>query len=172
MKILTIVGAVAVIIGLAIVIAFRILLPRALVATGRGSIQDVASVTVTRVAVANETRNFEAKTVRAGDGYKYILVDCRIAAEAGSIDFDDFQLVRNRAAKLGEEENVGNNDDIDAFFWVFLDASGAPVPEVPGSTSPVSARLSFKVPADAGAGYLFYWGMYWGPFSFHEAGKA
>jgi len=170
-KILVVVGGVLLVIGLAGVIAYRLFLPRAFVTYRRGSMTEAGTLTVSRVTIADETLNYNAKTVRAGDGHKYVLVDCRIAAPASSIDFDDFQLVRGRAAKLGEEVNVGDNADSDHFYWMFLDASGAPAPEVAGSTNPVNARLSFKVPAETGESYLFYWGLYWGPFSLRGAGR-
>jgi len=30
--------------------------------------------------------------------------------------------------------------------------------------------LSFKVPSEAPTGYLFYWGLYWGPFDLAKGG--
>ena len=84
MKILAIVGGVVLVVGLAVAIAYRLFLPRVFVAAGRGPIEDVSAVTVARVTVADEALNYDAKTVRAGDGHKYVLVDCHIAAPAGS----------------------------------------------------------------------------------------
>lgn len=164
MKRLAIVGGGALVVGLALVLAYRLLMPRAFVAAGHGSVQDAGAVSVSRVTIGDEAVNFDAKTVRAGAGHRFVLIDCRIAAPANAIDFDDFQLVGARAAKPGGEVNVGDNGDSDHFYWIFLDASGAPAPEVRGSTNPVHARLAFKVPADAKEGYLFYRGLYWGPW--------
>jgi hypothetical protein len=51
MRILAVVGGVVLVIGLVIVLAYRLFLPRAFVAAGRGSIREVGAVTVARVAV-------------------------------------------------------------------------------------------------------------------------
>jgi hypothetical protein len=93
------------------------------------------------------------------------VVDCRIAAPVDSVDFDDFQLVRDRA-QLGHETNVGDHGDNDYFYWSYLDSSGRPATQPPTAAGPFLARLAFKVPAGATRGYLFYWGLYWGPFDF------
>ena len=82
------------------------------------------------------------------------------------VDFDDFQLVKERSARLGDEQNVGDNGDRDYFYWTLLDASGTPVDQLPRSSNPFNARMAFKVPRDATTGYLFYWGLYWGPLEF------
>jgi hypothetical protein len=50
----------------------------------------------------------------------------------------------------------------------FIDASGNPLAEVPGSQNPVTGRIAFKVPRSARTGYLFYWGLYWGPLEFAD----
>ncbi len=117
------------------------------------------------MSVAAATVNYSGKDVPAGAGHRYVLVDCRIEAPVDSVDFEDFQLVRDRAV-LGYETNVGDHEDDDYFYWSYLDGSGRPTSTVPIGTGPVAARLAFKVPVDAARGYLFYWGLYWGPFDF------
>ena len=147
-------------------ILYRRFAPQAVVTIGRGPVNDPQAISVTRVAVASATANYDGHEVAAGPDHKYVVLDCRIAAPADSVDFDDFQLVRDRAAQLGHETNVGDHGDSDYFYWSYLDASGRPVVQPLSSTGPVTARLAFKVPADARQGYLFYWGLYWGPFDF------
>jgi hypothetical protein len=127
---------------------------------------DTHRISVTRVAVASATVDYDGHEVQAGPNHQYVLLDCRIAAPVDSVHFDDFQLVRDRAVTLGAETNVGDNGDRDSFYWTFLDASGRPRIQAPDAPGPFTARLAFKVPADARRGYLFYWGLYWGPFDF------
>src|SRR6266853_1500173 len=71
------------------------------------------------------------------------------------------------AVTTGQELNVGDNQSDDYYYWTYLDNSGRPVADLPGSVRPFTARLSFKVPGDAQIGYLFYSGLYWGPAQFH-----
>ena len=162
-KVLTGVVLVAVI---AAVVLHRTRAPRAFVAAGQGSLMDADNFSVTRVAVAPATVNSDGKDVQAGPGHKYVLLDCRIAAPATGVQFDDFQLVRDSAAETGHETNVGDHGDRDYFFWTFLDDAGSPLMQAPDEPGPFMARLAFKVPADAHRGYLFYWGFYWGPLDF------
>ena len=164
MKVLSVAGAVLVISATAT--ACRPRDEERFVALGHGAISGVQALTVIAVATALETVNYDGKTVRAGPGHKYVLLDCRVAASPKQVEFDDFQLVRDRAAKIGQEVNIGDNRDDDYFYWSFLDPSGRPVPELPGSLSSFAVRLAFKVPRDAQSGYLFYWGLYWGPVGF------
>lgn len=159
-------GVVLVVAVIAIVFYYRSVAPRSFVAAGRGAVADAPTITVTRVSVAPATIDNDGKAVQAGRGHKYVLLDCRIAAPANKVSFDDFQLVRDRVANVGDEVNVGDNDDSDYFYWTYLDPSGLPVIEAPAVPGPFEARLAFRVPADARRGYLFYWGLYWGPFDF------
>lgn len=155
--------AVLVALVLAAFVAYRVLLPRAFVAMGRGALTETGALQVIRLTTSGTALNFDGKPVDAGAGNKYALIDCRFTVPAGEVDFDDFQLVRGRSAKLGDEENVGNHADRGYFFWTFLDSAGTSISEVSGSQNPFNARLAFKVPEDATTGYLFYWGLYWGP---------
>jgi len=168
MKIPAIAISILVIIGIAGYLAYRFLLPRAFVAAGRGVVNDSQVVTVDRVTTAETTADFSGVPVPAGPGYKYVLIDCTINAPAGQVDFDDFQLVKSKAATLGAEENVGDNADRNYFYWSFLDGSGQRLAEVANTQSPVHARIAFKVPSEATTGYLFYWGHYWGPLEFQH----
>ena len=149
--------------AIAAFVAYRLIVPRLFVAAGRGAINDSALVRVTRVAHAESTLDYKGQTVQSGPNHRYVIIDCQIDAPADKVDFDDFQLVKDKAPSLGAEENVGSNADRDYFYWSFIDGSGHPVAEVPASSAPLRARLSFKVPRDAKSGYLFYWGFYWGP---------
>jgi hypothetical protein len=143
---------------------YRSLAPRAFVAAGRGPVDDERTISVAHVAVAAATVYCDGKEVPAGPGFQYVRLDCRIAAPVNSVQFDDFQLVRDRAAKVGDETNLGDNGDRHYFYWAFLDPAGRPVTQLSGPAGPFTARLAFKVPADSRRGYLFYWGLYWGPF--------
>ena len=143
--------------------AYRVLLPRAFVAAGRGALTETGSLQVIRVSTSGTALDFDGRPVEAGAGKKYALIDCRFNVPADKVDFDDFQLVKGHSAKLGDEENVGNHAERAYFFWTFLDGTDTPFSEVAGSLSPFNARLAFKVPEDATTGYLFYWGLYWGP---------
>jgi len=164
-----IVGGIVVV--LVAVVAYRLLTPHqttqeALVSLGRGVINDVGAVTVIRTGVSPETVDFDGRTVQAGAGHRYLLLDCRIAAPSQDVDFDDFQLVRDHAA-LGHEVNVGDHGDAGYFYWTYLDASGKPVGQTLATANAFIARLSFKVPSGVPSAYLFYWGLYWGPFDLH-----
>lgn len=163
MRIAAIAIAVLLALVLAAFVAYRVLLPRAFVAMGRGALTETDAVQVIRVTTSGTALDFDGKPVDAGAGNKYALIDCRFSVPADKVDFDDFQLVKGHAAKLGDEENVGNHADRGYFFWTFLDAAGNPVSEVSGSVNPFNARIAFKVPEESTTGYLFYWGLYWGP---------
>lgn len=166
MKIFTIALGILAVVCVAGYLAYRFLLPRAFVAAGRGVVNDPQVVSVNHVITAATTPDFDGVPVSAGPGYKYVVIDCTINAPGGQIDFDDFQLVKSRAATLGSEENVGDNADRHYFYWSFLDDSGERLSEVPSTQSPVRARIAFKVPTEATTGFLFYWGFYWGPLQF------
>lgn len=75
---------------IAAVVLHRTRAPRAFVAAGRGSLMDAHTASVTRVAVAPATINYDGKEVQAGTGNKYVLLDCRIAAPASGVQFHDF----------------------------------------------------------------------------------
>ena len=165
-KVLGMAGALLAVAAVAAVLYQRSLAPRAFVAAGRGPVDNPRIISVIRVAAAPATINYGGKEVQAGPGHQYLLLDCRITAAADSVHFDDFQLVRDSAAAIGHETNVGDNGDSDYFYWTFLDASGRPVKQSPGVAGPFTARLAFKVPAETRRGYLSYWGLYWGPFDF------
>ncbi len=167
MKIIAVAAGVLVVIAVVAFAAYRFV-PRAFVTAGRGVVSDPSVLSVTRVATAASTLDFNGQQVQAGTGKKYVLIDCVINAPADRIDFDDFQLVKSRAATLGDEENIGDNVDENYFYWSFLDTSGGPVSEVPKAQNPVRARIAFKVPGDSATGYLFSWGLYWGPLEFKD----
>jgi hypothetical protein len=114
----------------------------------------VEALSVVAVTTAPETMNYDGR---------------RVAVSPNEVSFDDFQLVRDSVATIGQERNVGDNQDDDYFYWTYLNDSGQPVAAVPGSVRSFTARLSFKVPSDAQSGYLSYWGLYWGPAQFHAS---
>lgn len=159
-------AAVLLVVAVAAVVVRRTRAPRAFVTAGRGSVSDPRTISVTRVAVAPATLDYDGHEIQAGPDHAYVLLDCLITPPVDQVHFDDFQLVRDRAATLGAETNIGDNGDRDYFYWAFLDASGRPVSQPPAASGPFAARLAFKVPADAREGYLFYWGLYWGPLKF------
>jgi hypothetical protein len=162
MKLLTVSAVVLIALVALAWVGYRLLLPRAFVAAGRGALGDARVVQLAGSRSARSAQDFNGAAVEAGPEHKFVLIDVRIDAPADKVDFDDFQLVREKAARLGEERNVGNNDERDHFYWSYLDDAGNQVAEAPGAR-PFLTRLTFKVPKDARAGYLFYWGLYWGP---------
>ena len=162
MKLLTVSAVVLVALVALAWVGYRLLLPRAFVSAGRGAIRDVRLVQLAGTRSARSAQDFNGAAVQAGPEHKFVLIDVRIDAFADRVGFDDFQLVKEKAARLGEERNVGNNADDDNFYWAYLDDAGNQVAEAPGAR-PFSARLTFKVPKDARSAYLFYWGLYWGP---------
>ena len=162
MKLLTVSAVVLVALVALAWVGYRLLLPRAFVSAGRGVLGDARLVQLAGTRSVRSAQDFNGAAVQAGPEHKFVLIDLRIDAPADRVDFDDFQLVKEKAARLGEERNVGNNADDDHFYWAFLDDAGNQVAEAPGAR-PFPARLTFKVPKDARAAYLFYWGLYWGP---------
>jgi hypothetical protein len=145
---------------------------RAFVAAGRGGVGDTSAVRVTAVATAAEATDYDGNPVRAGTESKYVLVDCLITAPPNQVDITDFQLIQERVAEVGTETNLGNNDDRDYFYWTYLDEARRRLATPPTLTGPFAVRLAFKVPVGSRSGYLFYWGLYWGPFDFPSAGAA
>ncbi len=163
MKPLALLGG-ALLVVVAAVVVYRAGQPATFVIRGRGVIGDTSAVSVTTVAVASEATDYQGNPVQAGPGHKFVLLDCRFSAPSNQVEFEDFQLVKERPAKVGEEVNLGDTEDSDSFYWGYLDASGHSVTQPPDSTGPFRARLVFKVPTEARQGYLSYWGLYWGPF--------
>lgn len=143
---------------------------RAFVTAGRGGVADTSAVQVTAIATAAEAGDYDGNPVAAGTGSQYVLLDCRITAPPNQVDVSDFQLARDRVPELGTEANLGNHDDKDYFYWTYLDAAGRRLATPPASTGPITVRLAFKVPVGIRTGYLFYWGLYWGPLTFPAAG--
>ncbi len=166
MKTLALIGAVLAVSAVAAWVGYRVLLSRALVATGRGAIEDERLVQVVRVQTAKAAVGYDGKPVDAGSESNYVLIDLRVDAPPDRMDFDDFQLVRGKARRVGEEENVGDNTDRQYFYWCYLDALGKTALEMPTLQQPFMARVAFKVPSSARSGYLSYWGLYWGPLEF------
>lgn len=136
---------------------------RAVVAAGRGDIRDTSAVEINAIAVAEAALGYEGELVRAGTGWKYVLLDCEIVGAPAEIDLTDFQLVKDRVAELGAETNLGNHEDRDYFYWTYLDEAGQPRATPPEPAGSFVVRLAFKVPAEVRRGFLFYWGLYWGP---------
>ena len=145
-------------------------MPLAYVTAGRGGVTDTSAVQVTAIATAAEANDYDGKPVAAGTGSQYVLLDCRITAPPDQVDLSDFQLVRDRVPEVGTETNLGNHDDQDYFYWTYLDEAGRRLATPPNSTGPFAVRLAFKVPAGTRTGYLFYWGLYWGPLSLPAVG--
>jgi hypothetical protein len=166
MRALAIVAGVTCVLAVAAWVGYKVVLPRAFVAVGRGAIDSEESVEVLRVRTGPSTLDFNGKPVEAGPHHKYVMVDLRINAPAGKSKLDDFQLVREKVSDLGGGENIGDNMDRDYFYWAYLDASGDPITEVPATQAPFDTRIAFKVPTSVTSGYLFYWGYYWGPVQF------
>ncbi len=143
-------------------VGYHLVLPRAFVSAGRGALSDTRLVQLAGTRSARSAQDWNGAAVEAGPEHKFVLIDVRIDAPAEKVDFPDFQLVQEKAARLGEERNVGNNADDGYFYWSYLDDAGNQVADPP-EAPPFPARLTFKVPKDARSGYLFYWGLYWGP---------
>jgi len=95
--------AVVVVLAIAAWMAYRFLLVRSFVAAGRGALDSAQVVQVISVTSANSTLDFSGTIVQAGSDHKYALVDIHISAPAGKVDFNDFQLVKEKVSQLGEE---------------------------------------------------------------------
>jgi hypothetical protein len=162
MRLLTVSAVVLVALVALAWVGYRLLLPHAFVSAGRGALGDARLVQLGGTRSARSAQDWNGAPVEAGPGHKFVLIDVRVDAPADNVDFADFQLVQEKAARLGEERNVGDNADDDHFYWSYLDDAGNQVADAP-EARPFPARLTFKVPKDARAGYLFYWGLYWGP---------
>ena len=121
MKLLTVSAVVLIALVALAWVGYRLLLPRAFVAAGRGALGDARLVQLAGSRSARSAQDFNGAAVEAGPEHKFVLIDVRVDAPADKVDFDDFQLVREKAARLGEERNVGNNDERDHFYWSYLD---------------------------------------------------
>ena len=157
--------AIIVVVIAAVFLAYRFLLPSAFVSFGRGPINE-ESLQILDVRSAAESIDENGQTIQALDEMKFVVIDTTIDAPFLDFDVYDFQLVKRRSEKLGEEENVGDNWAENSFLYVLLDASGRPSSDFESPASPVKLRLSFQVPVEATTGYLFYWGVYFGPIQF------
>jgi len=115
MKVFAVIAGVLVTLAVLAWAGYRALRPRAFVAVGRGTLNDVRLIQVTTTRSAPSTMDFNGKAVDAGPEHKYVLIDVRINAPAGKVDFDDFQLVKEKAPKLGEEQNMGDHADLGYF---------------------------------------------------------
>jgi len=149
----------------ALFLAYRFLLPSAFVSFGRGPINE-DSLQILDVRSDATSIDENGQEVRALDEMKFVVIDTSIDAPFLDFDVYDFQLVKGRSEKLGEEENVGDNWAENSFLFVLLDSSGTPTSDFESPTSPLPLRLSFQVPLEATTGYLFYWGVYFGPIQF------
>lgn len=142
---------------------------RGVMVAGRGGLRDTGSVQIISVATAAYTNDFKGRPVAADPGSMYVVLDCQIAAPPNQVDVSDFQLVQSLVADIGAQANLGNHEDTDYFYWSYLDAAGRPVATVPVTAGSFALRLAFKVSAGSREGYLFYWGLYWGPVTFPAA---
>ena len=149
----------------ALFLAYKFLLPAAFVSFGRGPINE-DSLQILDVHSAAQSIDENGNAVSALDEMKFVVVDTSVDAPFLDFDVYDFQLVKGKSEKLGEEENVGDNWAENSFLYVLLDSSGKPSSDFESPTSPVNLRLSFQVPLEAKSGYLFYWGVYFGPIQF------
>ncbi|MDA2930490.1 hypothetical protein MYX84_11175 [Acidobacteria bacterium AH-259-O06] len=61
------------------------------------------------VEVYNEALDEQGSVVRAGDGRKYLNIDGTVKVRWNDFDVYHFQLVKEKAAELGKQENVGDN---------------------------------------------------------------
>ena len=141
MRVLAIVvGVVLALAGVAWV-GYKVMLPRAFVAVGRGAIDSEKSVEVLRVRTGPNTLDFSGKPVEAGAQHKYVMLDLRINAPAGKSKLDDFQLVREKVSDPSGGGNIGDNTDRDYFYWAYIDANGSPITEVPATQAPFRAPV-------------------------------
>ena len=117
------------------------------------------SVTIQAVTVSPSAVGDSGKMVLAREGNKFVHLALLIKADLKDIDVYDFQFVKDKASKIGEEQNVGDNMADNSFFWSTQD------PETKAAKE-IRVKLSFQVPKQAQKGYLFYWGEYFGPVEF------
>jgi len=156
---------VIVVIVVGLFLAYKFLLPAAFVSYGRGPISEESLQILDVRSEAMSIDEF-GQAVQALDGMKFVVVDTTIDASFHDFDVYDFQLVKALSENLGEEENVGDNWADNSFLFVLLDGSGNSITNYESTGSPIRLRLSFQVPTDATTGFLFYWGVYFGPINF------
>jgi hypothetical protein len=144
---------------------------RAVIAAGRGGLRDTSSVQITRIATATEAMDYDGHPVAAGAGSVYVLLDCRITVPSNQVDISDFQLVQSPVTEIGTETNLGNHEDEHYFYWTYLDDAARPLATAVDPTGPLAVRLAFKIPVGTRGGYLYYWGLFWGPLNFPSAAR-
>jgi hypothetical protein len=159
MKILAIIAVVLVL----LYVGYRFLLPAAFVAVGRGAVSE-ETVSVASVSLDDFAVDESGERVDADPGMKFVNLDLDVDGTYSDVDVYDFQLVKEKAPRLGSEENIGDNFADKYFYWTALDEQGQPVELTDYEAKPIRLRLAFHVPQAAENGYLFYWGEYFGPF--------
>jgi len=151
MKTTTIVAAIIV----ALYLAYRFLLPYAFISMGRGSI-NADAVSVEKIVIEKTVKDDNGKPITADTDNVFATFYINATVPANKFDITEFQIVREKAEKIGTEKNIGDPVNHNYYFWTMLDETDK------------SSRfsISFQIPKGEKRGFLFFWGIYWGPYEF------
>ncbi len=164
MKNIFLIGVILLAVGF---IAYRIFLPKAFVEVGKkGMAAD--KLKITRISRATTVNDYDDKPVTASPGHTFVQLDCQVTIPFDQLDIYDFQLVKAKTAKLGTEENVGDNTKDNYFFGIPITKDGIELKDLDLKSTDCHIRLIYQIPETETKGYLSYWGEYWGPL---ELGK-
>ena len=144
-----------VIVILCLYLAYRYLLPYAFVSMGRGPISS-DTLSVEDVLIEKSVKNYDGEQVSADINNKFVTFLVKTSVPSTEFDVYEFQLVKEVAPSIGMEQNIGDNLSDNYYFWSMQS-------ETENSSY---FSMSFQVPDKEIKGYLFYWGVYFGPYDF------
>lgn len=148
-------------------ILYRFVMPLLFVWYGRGPIS-AETVQIEKIVTATSAFNDRHQVVSSSKSSQFVVIDILVKARFTDFDIYDFQLVKNNTAKLGYEENIGDNSTDNYFYWSILDANGKETTSISDGAE-TKIRLYFEIPNETESGYLFYWGEYFGPLNFNSS---
>ncbi|MEO1543505.1 MAG: hypothetical protein AAFR75_05730 [Pseudomonadota bacterium] len=148
-------------------LGYRYLVPKAFVSIGKGS---VSEKTLLVQSLGSDSIAFSdtGESVEADEGSKFVRFSLDFAGPPSELDVWDFQLVRSRSEKLGEEQNIGDNFSAKYYFWTYLNALGVPIEEPDETQDRTRLQVAFHIDEAEFEGFLFYWGEYFGPYQFGD----
>ena len=144
-----------VIVILCLYLAYRYLLPYAFVSMGRGPISS-DTLSVEDVLIEKSVKNYDGEQVSADINNKFVTFLVKTSVPSTEFDVYEFQLVKEVAPSIGMEQNIGDNLSDNYYFWSMQS-------ETENSSY---FSMSFQVPDNEIKGYLFFWGVYFGPYDF------
>lgn len=147
----------------AVFAVYRIMASKAFITEGKNNMS-AEKVNVVRISRVMTVKNNNDQPVTAFPGHIFMQLDCAISQlPFEQLDIYDFQLVKDKAAIIGTEENIGDNTKANYFFSIPITGDGTELKELNDKATDYYIRLVFQIPDSATKGYLFYWGAYWGP---------